>query len=685
MKRKRKKTFVKVSLSDGNYSWLVYCGEYIDGDGDILINGRDDGFVDEQNMLLLSKNIDLNTWGALAIDTIKGYKDSKFLFLGYGQDALEYKWDAIHADMPEASNAYRCWLVAAQIMNHVYGGNVTQDEILFATRFNNDEPLVSPFFPIGADSVDRLKALRFALQTDSITQYGGTPSYSIVKKEIDQGRPIYVSSVYWSGSDSKYKDHAMVIYGYVGKSDNYAFLYAFGNNYGFLTNSVGKTDSISEYLLVKATKGSVAMHDSRLDMDSDGDGITDFDEIERFGTNPYSIDSDGDGMDDKKEIFDYTIKSKYDEKIDMTFPDRAQTVMSKIAKKSNEDGDEFRKESDNDDNGDGINDGLEGNVNFQIDNMDVPLDYTLFARSHLVLNDGVKCFDLDVKNNILCRVGVGGGNNFSYNSQQTFFLMGVNSRIGNADVRLPILESGRAFLRNSAIIQGDLNLHILTAGTQPHTVAELGQDEPYLVRQSNVLIGGNINLKYYEYYGSNDDWKGNYQCNLSKFYDVPNMGNKSVDGGSFLLTNGASYSSLKIQGNSRLIIPPGEFYIDSLLQIESGTRIEFLNPGESSIIHLNGKLIWRPQNDISLSDAAYWTNVARGFKLIQHSSEYMLIEGFFGGTIYAPLSELILGQVNKKIYGRFLAKDITVHQYAEVFRVDYDPISEQSYAIRSLK
>jgi hypothetical protein len=143
-------------------------------------------------------------------------------------------------------------------------------------------------------------------------------------------------------------------------------------------------------------------------MDSDGDGITDFDEIERFGTNPYSIDSDGDGMDDKKEIFDYTIKSKYDEKIDMTFPDRAQTVMSKIAKKSNEDGDEFRKESDNDDNGDGINDGLEGNVNFQIDNMDVPLDYTLFARSHLVLNDGVKCFDLDVKNNILCRVGVGG-------------------------------------------------------------------------------------------------------------------------------------------------------------------------------------------------------------------------------------------------------------------------------------
>ena len=96
-------------------------------------------------------------------------------------------------------------------------------------------------------------------------------------------------------------------------------------------------------------------------MDSDGDGITDFDEIRRFQTNPYDADSDGDGIEDKKEIYDYTVKSKYDKKLDRTFPDRAQTVLSKIVEKSNEDGDDYRKENDKDDNNNGINDGLEGN------------------------------------------------------------------------------------------------------------------------------------------------------------------------------------------------------------------------------------------------------------------------------------------------------------------------------------
>lgn len=33
-----------------------------------------------------------------------------------------------------------------------------------------------------------------------------------------------------------------------------------------------------------------------------------------------------------------------------------------------------------------------------------------------------------------------------------------------------------------------------------------------------------------------------------------------------------------------------------------------------------------------------------------------------------------MGQANKRIYGRVLARDVVVHQYAEVYRVDYNPI-----------
>ena len=89
------------------------------------------------------------------------------------------------------------------------------------------------------------------------------------------------------------------------------------------------------------------------------------------------------------------------------------------------------------------------------------------------------------------------------------------------------------------------------------------------------------------------------------------------------------------------LISPGEMYVDSLLQIEPNAKIEFLSSGESSVIHFA-----------------------------------------FGGTIYAPLSKLVLGQDVKIIYGRFLAKDITIHQYSKVFRVDYDPTVSSSYVRR---
>ena len=287
-----------------------------------------------------------------------------------------------------------------------------------------------------------------------------------------------------------------------------------------------------------------------------------------------------------------------------------------------------------------------------------------------------------LQNNDYCRVGVGGMNVFSYNMSNTFFLMGVRSHIGSVDLRLP--DSGRAFLRNSATIHGDLNMHILTMGHQTGPVVELGMYEDKLKRQSNVEITENIYLKYYTYYGDYDDaWKGDYQCNLSNVENIQYVENKVVQNGeAFLLSDGAALKSLRVQGNSTLIIPPGEFYIDSLLQLDAGTKIEFTNPGESSVIHLNGRIIWHPQNSVPLTDTTYWTLVARGFKLIQHSSKFMFIEGAFGGTIYAPLSKLILGQTHKILYGRFFAKDITVHQFTKVYRVDYNPVVGQTYAVR---
>jgi excisionase family DNA binding protein len=41
------------------------------------------------------------------------------------------------------------------------------------------------------------------------------------------------------------------------------------------------------------------------DDDTDGDGLTDIEELELFGTDPLNPDTDGDGVSDWEEIFDH--------------------------------------------------------------------------------------------------------------------------------------------------------------------------------------------------------------------------------------------------------------------------------------------------------------------------------------------------------------------------------------------
>ena len=65
--------------------------------------------------------------------------------------------------------------------------------------------------------------------------------------------------------------------------------------------------------------------------------------------------------------------------------------------------------------------------------------------------------------------------------------------------------------------------------------------------------------------------------------------------------------------------------------------------------------------------------VAKGFKLIQHGSETMFIEGQWAGTIFAPNADLVLGQSYKTLYGRFLGRNVDVHQYSSVYNVDFNP------------
>ena len=49
-------------------------------------------------------------------------------------------------------------------------------------------------------------------------------------------------------------------------------------------------------------------------------------------------------------------------------------------------------------------------------------------------------------------------------------------------------------------------------------------------------------------------------------------------------------------------------------------------------------------------------------------------------TIFAPKAKVIVGQVNKTIYGRIVARGVSVHQYTKVYRVDFNPIGAMQVA-----
>ncbi|MFH0783492.1 MAG: hypothetical protein V2B20_16280 [Pseudomonadota bacterium] len=59
---------------------------------------------------------------------------------------------------------------------------------------------------------------------------------------------------------------------------------------GFLVRGSGRVDDIKTLEQIPS------------DMDSDGDGLTDIEEMTIYGTNPYMADSDGDGINDKDEL-----------------------------------------------------------------------------------------------------------------------------------------------------------------------------------------------------------------------------------------------------------------------------------------------------------------------------------------------------------------------------------------------
>jgi hypothetical protein len=70
--------------------------------------------------------------------------------------------------------------------------------------------------------------------------------------------------------------------------------------------SLESTKAVFNEFTFPPTTGSIVREDElELSMDSDEDGVSDFDEIHRFKTDPYSDDTDDDGLPDKIDMYGY--------------------------------------------------------------------------------------------------------------------------------------------------------------------------------------------------------------------------------------------------------------------------------------------------------------------------------------------------------------------------------------------
>jgi len=120
----------------------------------------------------------------------------------------------------------------------------------------------------------------------------GKDAMQDIQREIDAGRPIIATT----------PAHLFLIVGYRLQDGNFFFFYQDeGGRQEVQADALGLSSHLDSYWIGLAPV-NVRSDEPEVSADTDGDGVVDFDETQRFGTNPSHPDSDGDGVRDKDEI-----------------------------------------------------------------------------------------------------------------------------------------------------------------------------------------------------------------------------------------------------------------------------------------------------------------------------------------------------------------------------------------------
>ncbi|MCQ2062549.1 MAG: hypothetical protein MJY99_04340 [Fibrobacter sp.] len=681
-----------VKLETGSYFWSVV--SMASGDG---VNQTYYDFFDIDDVYFVEVR---NDWPyrslvELNVVPLPARKDTPMLHLGWGEKSLEKYWDrprntTLKYDAygqpyfeDEENEGYAwletdetCWAVSVTMLNHYYGGGITEDEILFHVNTPKKDSLLKAF-PMfesaGGDGGKIEPALKWALNTTDI-ELQKNLSLKEIYDYLTDSTPIYVSKNVYENVDAiKSGKHIMLIDGMRVDTVTLDTMLRFVNldnngHYGWMSMNMFYRELHSKFtsFQIPHVNGPVRNRDTLLWdyskndwRDSDGDGLVDFDEVYRFKTDPNNEDSDGDGIWDKTEIMSYTLLEHFDENNGVT-----KETFADI------DGDGLRAELDYDSDNGGKSDGEEDlNHNgfkdegekspyssfddlggYDVSNLDY---FTFYALNQLWINDGVKCFDgMDSTAN-LCNVASAG------TVENYTVTIGARAQVGN------VYSRGDFFLRSHSSIDtlyliGKVDDVVKKNNEHADVISVHVQDG--FQRNKKLIIPDTL-------------WKSKWP--ISFMLDTFDSSFKTLqvrNGEVRYLNDGDRFGYICVERGGTLVLNPGEYWINEIWLL-SGSDLIIAKPDEKIEMHVNGKFGWRAR--LSPSDYA---KIAKGFKLILHGNETFYVDDVFAGTIVAPNAKVVVGQSVKKFYGSVVAKDIEVHQYSYVYHVPYEESYSTQYA-----
>jgi hypothetical protein len=214
-----------------------------------------------------------------------------------------------------------CARASVAMVTAFFGGRLSQDRISYEAG-KDAEP--GPIMDIHTDDGlrdDKIEqVLTFALGAPPVLRNptgspeDASPYFDAHKTAIENGSPVVAST----------RTHAFVVVGW-GENERGKYLTVndpAAGQYDWLLLPTAEFAGVDADIVGSSSTGRDTSffvppgargrsEEPSIHVDTDGDGVRDFDETERFKTNPEAADTDGDGVNDKQEIRAWVFDERY--------------------------------------------------------------------------------------------------------------------------------------------------------------------------------------------------------------------------------------------------------------------------------------------------------------------------------------------------------------------------------------